>query len=364
MPGHKIIIAGGGTGGHIFPAIAIARALQRTEPDIQLLFAGANGKMEMEKVPNAGYKIKGLDIVGMERGQWWKNISLPFKIIKSLKQARAIINEFKPDLAIGVGGYSSFPVLRSAQKMGIATVIQEQNSYAGKSNKILGEKAKKIFVAFDGMNKFFPGDKIMNLGNPVRDNIVNYHGNQQEARLEFGLDTQKKTLFITGGSLGAKSISEAVIAGLDELLQHNIQLIWQTGKLFYETVVQAVKGKEKDIKVFDFISNMESAYDAADVVISRSGASTIAELCVAGKAVIFVPYPFSAEDHQTKNAMALVNKQAALIVPNAEAAVKLIPETVELFENKELQNTLSDNIKKLAIKDADERIAGEILKLL
>lgn len=364
MPGHKIIIAGGGTGGHIFPAIAIARALQRLEPDVQLLFAGANGKMEMEKVPKAGYQIKGLDIVGLERGQWWKNISLPWKIIKSLKQARSIINEFKPDIVVGVGGYSSFPVLRSAQRMGIPTVIQEQNSYAGKSNKILGEKAKKIFVAFDGMEQFFPGNKIMNLGNPVRDNIVNYHGNQQEARLKFGLDTQKRTLFITGGSLGAKSISEAVVAGVDELLQQDIQLIWQTGKLFYETVLQAVKGKEKDIKVFDFISDMESAYDAADMVISRSGASTIAELCVAGKTVIFVPYPFSAEDHQTKNAMALVKKNAALIVPNAEAGTRLISKAIELFENKELQDTLSNNIKKLAIKNADEKIGAEILKLL
>lgn len=364
MPEHRIIIAGGGTGGHIFPAIAIARALQRLEPDVDLLFAGANGKMEMEKVPKAGYQIKGLDIAGLERGQWWKNISLPWKIIKSLKQARSIINEFKPDIAVGVGGYSSFPVLRSAQRMGIPTVIQEQNSYAGKSNKILGEKAKKIFVAFDGMEQFFPADKMMNLGNPVRDNIVNYHSNQREARLKFGLDTQKRTLFITGGSLGAKSISEAVIAGLDELLQHDIQLIWQTGKLFYETVLNAVKGKEKNIKVFDFISDMESAYDAADIVISRSGASTIAELCVAGKAVIFVPYPFSAEDHQTKNAMALVNKNAALIVPNAEAGTKLISKAIELFENKELQDTLSNNIKKLAIKNADEKIGAEILKLL
>ncbi|TAN01185.1 MAG: undecaprenyldiphospho-muramoylpentapeptide beta-N-acetylglucosaminyltransferase [Chitinophagaceae bacterium] len=364
MPEHRIIIAGGGTGGHIFPAIAIARALQKLEPDVDLLFAGANGKMEMEKVPKAGYQIKGLDIAGLERGQWWKNISLPWKIIKSLKQARSIINEFKPDIAVGVGGYSSFPVLRSAQRMGIPTVIQEQNSYAGKSNKILGEKAKKIFVAFDGMEQFFPADKMMNLGNPVRDNIVNYHSNQREARLKFGLDTQKRTLFITGGSLGAKSISEAVIAGLDELLQHDIQLIWQTGKLFYETVLNAVKGKEKNIKVFDFISDMESAYDAADIVISRSGASTIAELCVAGKAVIFVPYPFSAEDHQTKNAMALVNKNAALIVPNAEAGTKLISKAIELFENKELQDTLSNNIKKLAIKNADEKIGAEILKLL
>jgi UDP-N-acetylglucosamine--N-acetylmuramyl-(pentapeptide) pyrophosphoryl-undecaprenol N-acetylglucosamine transferase len=364
MQSHKIIIAGGGTGGHIFPAIAIARALQRLEPDIQLLFAGAKGKMEMEKVPQAGYRIRGMDIAGMERGQWWKNITLPLKIIKSLNQAKSIIKEFQPDLAVGVGGYSSFPALRSAQKMGIPTVIQEQNSYAGKSNKILGKKAKKIFVAFDGMERFFPQDKIMNLGNPVRENIVNYHGNQQEARQKFGLDTQKKTLFVTGGSLGARAISEAIIAGLDQLLQHDIQLIWQTGKVFYETVLQAVKGKEQNIKVFDFISDMESAYDAADVVISRSGASTIAELCVAGKAVIFVPYPFSAEDHQTKNAMALVNKQAALMVPNAEAADKLVPEVIKLFEHKALQSTLSDHIKKLAIKNADERIASEILKLL
>ncbi|MGH2642620.1 MAG: undecaprenyldiphospho-muramoylpentapeptide beta-N-acetylglucosaminyltransferase [Chitinophagaceae bacterium] len=364
MPEHRIIIAGGGTGGHIFPAIAIARALQKSEPDIHLLFAGANGKMEMERVPKAGYQIKGLDIVGMERGQWWKNISLPFKILRSLRQAKDIINEFKPDLAVGVGGYSSFPVLRKAQKRGISTVIQEQNSYAGKSNKILSEKAKKIFVAFDGMDKFFPKDRIMNLGNPVRDNIVKYQGSRQEARLKFGLNTQKKTLFITGGSLGARSISEAVIAGLDELLSHDIQIIWQTGKLFFENVLQAVKGKENNVRVYDFISEMEAAYDAADVVISRSGASTIAELCVIGKAVIFVPYPFSAEDHQTKNAMALVNRQAALIVLNAEAAIDLVPKTIELFENKELQKVLSDNIKKLAIKNADEKIAAEILKLL
>lgn len=364
MQSHKIIIAGGGTGGHIFPAIAIARALQKQEPGIQLLFVGAKGKMEMEKVPEAGYLIQGLDIAGMDRGQWWKNISLPFKIIKSLRQAKNIIRQFKPDLAIGVGGYSSFPVLRKAQQMGIPTVIQEQNSYAGKSNKILGKKVKEIFVAFEGMGKFFPEEKIMKTGNPVRDTIVDYKRNTAEARKRFGLDPQKKTLFITGGSLGARSISEAIIAGLNRLLENNIQLIWQTGKLFHETVLQAARGHEDYVKVFDFIHDMEVAYDAADIIISRSGASTIAELCVAGKAVIFVPYPFSAEDHQTKNAMALVGKRAALTVPNAEVNEKLVSEAIHLFDDKNLQDLLRNNVKKLAVTDADERIASEILKLV
>lgn len=362
--GYKIIIAGGGTGGHIYPAIAIAQALERMDPGVQLLFVGAKNKMEMEKVPQAGYKIKGLDIAGMDRGSWVKNISLPLKLLKSMRQAKQILKSFKPDAVVGVGGYASFPVLSAAQRQGISTVIQEQNSYAGKSNKILGRKAKKICVAYDDMERFFPKERIVFTGNPVRDNIVKNTMSSLEARSFFGLKPDKKTLFIVGGSLGAKAVNEAVAAGIKQLVDEDIQVIWQTGKLSYENVLKAAENYSDQIKAFEFIKEIEKAYSAADVVISRAGALSISELCVAGKAVIFVPYPFAAEDHQTKNAQSLVNKNAAWMVANEEAGEKLVSKTLELFKNENLRKTMAENIKTMAITHADERIAEVILETI
>ncbi len=359
----KIIIAGGGTGGHIFPAIAIANALKKLDDRDEILFVGAKGKMEMEKVPQAGYKIRGLDIAGFNRSSLIKNIGLPFKLIKSFLQVSTIVNEFRPDAVIGVGGYSSFPVLRYAQAHGIPTFIHESNSFAGKSNMWLGKKATKIFVATDGMEKFFPASKILITGNPVRKTIVQSSISKDEALKFFGLRTEQKTVLIIGGSLGAKSINEAISKHLDELLNNGLQLIWQTGKPY------ALKGKERAIDiptvwVGDFINQMEYAYAAADIVISRAGAMAIAELCVAEKPVLFVPYPFAAEDHQTVNAKNLVEKNAALMVRDNEAIDKLVPMIIDLSKNDIKQNELTQNIKKLAIKNADETIAGEIIKTI
>jgi len=359
----KIIIAGGGTGGHIFPAIAIANALKKLDDKNEILFVGAKGKMEMEKVPQAGYKIRGLDIAGFNRSSLIKNIGLPFKLIKSFLQVKTIVNEFRPDAVIGVGGYSSFPVLRYAQAHGIPTFIHESNSFAGKSNMWLGKKATKIFVATDGMEKFFPASKILITGNPVRKTIVQSSISKDEALKFFGLRTEQKTVLIIGGSLGAKSINEAISKHLDELLNNGLQLIWQTGKPY------ALKGKERAIDiptvwVGDFINQMEYAYAAADIVISRAGAMAIAELCVAEKPVLFVPYPFAAEDHQTVNAKNLVEKNAALMVRDNEAIDKLVPMIIDLSKNDIKQNELTQNIKKLAIKNADETIAGEIIKTI
>ena len=363
MQGHKVIIAGGGTGGHVFPAIAIARALERIEPGIQLLFVGARGKMEMEKVPEAGYQIKGLNIAGMNRSQWWKNIFLPFKILESLKQAKKIIRSFTPDVVVGVGGYASFPILRRAQKEGIPTVIQEQNSYAGKTNQIIGKRAEKICVAYTGMERFFPAEKIIYTGNPVRSGIAENKITKEAACAAFQLDPARKTVLIVGGSLGAKSINEAIYAHLDALITNDIQLIWQTGKLFIDQAKEITTGREASVKAMTFIQEMNYAYAAADVIVSRAG-STIAELCIVGKPAILVPYPYAAEDHQTRNALSLVNKDAALMVTDANARDQLVTGILELIENKELQQKLAGNIKLMAIPNADERIAKEILDLV
>ena len=357
----KIIIAGGGTGGHIFPAIAIANALIKLNDKIEILFVGAKSKMEMEKVPQAGYKIRGLDIAGFNRSSLIKNIGLPFKLIRSFFQVRSIVNEFKPDAVIGVGGYSSFPVLRYAQAKRIPTFIHESNSFAGKSNMWLGKKATRIFVATDGMEKFFPADKILITGNPVRKTIVQSSIQKDEALKFFGLGKERKTVLAIGGSLGARSINEALTKDMEQLLNSGLQLIWQTGKPY------AVKAKERaanvpNVWVDDFINQMEYAYAAADIVISRAGAMAIAELCVAEKPVLFVPYPFAAEDHQTVNAKNLVQKNAALMVSDNEAINKLVPMIIELSKNEIKQNELKQNIKKLAIKNADEVIAEEIIK--
>ncbi|HEY8893816.1 MAG TPA: undecaprenyldiphospho-muramoylpentapeptide beta-N-acetylglucosaminyltransferase [Niastella sp.] len=359
----KIIIAGGGTGGHIFPAVAIAHALRKLQPSVEILFVGAKGKMEMEKVPQAGYDIKGLDIAGFNRSSLIKNIGLPFKLIKSFWQVRSIINTFRPDAVIGVGGYSSFPVLRYAQAQGIATFIHEANSFAGKSNILLGKKASKIFVATDGMEKFFPANKIMVTGNPVRQNIVNNTIGRTEGIRFFGLDPAKKTVFVTGGSLGAKGINEAIDAGIDEFTRNNVQLIWQTGKPYAEKA-SARAAENKNIWANSFITQMEYAYSAADVVVSRAGAMSVAELCVARKPVVFVPFPFAAEDHQTANAQNLVNKQAGLMIKDNEAKEKLVPAVIALAGNEQQQNLFKENIGKLAVTNADEVVASEVLRLI
>jgi UDP-N-acetylglucosamine--N-acetylmuramyl-(pentapeptide) pyrophosphoryl-undecaprenol N-acetylglucosamine transferase len=361
--GGRIIIAGGGTGGHIFPAVAIAHALRKLQPNIEILFVGARGKMEMEKVPQAGYNIKGLDIAGFNRSSLIKNIGLPFKLIKSFWQVRNIIKTFQPDAVIGVGGYSSFPVLRYAQAQGIATFIHEANSFAGKSNILLGKKASKIFVATDGMEKFFPAEKIMITGNPVRQNIVNNTISRTAGIEFFGLDPAMKTVFVTGGSLGAKGINEAIDANINEFTRNKVQLIWQTGKPYAEKA-SARAAENKNIWANSFITQMEYAYAAADVVISRAGAMSVAELCVAKKPVVFVPFPFAAEDHQTANAQNLVNKQSGLLIKDSEAKEKLVPTVIALARDEQQQNTLKENIAKLAITNADEVVATEILKLI
>jgi UDP-N-acetylglucosamine--N-acetylmuramyl-(pentapeptide) pyrophosphoryl-undecaprenol N-acetylglucosamine transferase len=357
----KIIIAGGGTGGHIFPAIAIANALKNLLPDIEILFVGAKGKMEMEKVPQAGYQIEGLDIAGFDRSSMLKNIGLPFKLAKSFLQVRKIIQSFKPDAVIGVGGYSSFPVLRYAQARGIASFIHESNSFAGKANMMLGKKAVKVFVASDGMEKFFPRGKIMVTGNPVRGSIAHSKHSRHEGQVFFGLDRSKKTVLAVGGSLGARSINEAIATHLDEFEKNGLQLIWQTGKTTASEYKDKGEGKD-NIWVGEFIKEMEMGYAAADIVISRAGAMAVTELCVAAKPTVFVPYPLAAEDHQTSNAMSLVKKQAALMVKDNEAKDKLIETVINLSKDDALQQTLKTNIHALAITNADEIIAKEILK--
>jgi UDP-N-acetylglucosamine--N-acetylmuramyl-(pentapeptide) pyrophosphoryl-undecaprenol N-acetylglucosamine transferase len=359
----RIIIAGGGTGGHIFPAIAIANALKKIDGSIEILFVGAKGRMEMEKVPQAGYKIEGLDIAGLNRSSLIKNIGLPFKLIRSLLQVRRIIKRFKPDAAIGVGGYSSYPVLRVAQGKRIPTFIHESNSFAGKSNKWLGKKATKVFTGTDGMEKFFPAEKIIVSGNPVRKSIVDASISRTEGIRSFSLDETKKTILIVGGSLGAKSINEAIDKGLDELLNAGLQIIWQTGKPYAAKAKERTNGKQ-GVWANEFITQMEYAYAAADLVVARSGAMTVAELCVVKKPVLFVPYPFAAEDHQTVNAMRLVDNDAGLMVKDSEAAHKLVATTIELAKNESKQQELKNNISKLAITNADVKVAEEVLKAL
>ena len=361
--GFKIIVAGGGTGGHIFPAIAIANAIKKMNPATKFLFIGARGKMEMEKVPQAGYEIKGLEIGGFNRSSLIKNISLPFKLLKSFYQVRTIFKNFKPDAVIGVGGYSSFPVLRFAQSQGIPSFIHESNAFAGKSNIFLGRRANKIFVATSGMEKFFPANKILVTGNPVRQAIVANAVSREEAVRYFGLDPAKKIVLSVGGSLGAKNINEALDKNIELFESNGLQLIWQTGKPYFEKANERCHGK-KNIYVNDFITQMEYGYAAADMVISRSGAMAIAELCLVKKPVVFVPYPFAAEDHQTANARNLVNKKAALMIKDNEALNDLVPAVVALSKDNSLQDSLKQNIGKLAVADADKIVAGEILKAL
>ena len=361
--GLRIIIAGGGTGGHIFPAVAIGHALLRLRPGTQLLFVGARGKMEMEKVPQEGFEIVGLDIAGFNRSNILKNITLPFKLLKSRMQAADILRRFVPDVVVGVGGYASFPMLNAAQSLGIPTLVQEQNSFAGKSNKILGRSARAICVAYEGMEKFFPADKLVLTGNPVRKAISDMGRTAEEGRQYFGLKRDLKTVLVVGGSLGAKLINESVDAHLAELLGDDVQLIWQTGKPYHQQAVASAAKYGDRVKVQEFIKEMDYAYAAADVVISRAGALAIAELCIAGKPVIFVPYPFAAEDHQASNALALVQHNAAMLVKDSEAQAELIKKARTLLHDDKMQELMSANLLAMAIKNADERIAEKVMEI-
>ncbi len=363
MSGLRVIIAGGGTGGHIFPAIAVGHALQRLRPGTELLFVGANGKMEMEKVPKEGFKIVGLDIVGFNRSNLLKNISLPIKLLKSRMQAKDIIREFKPSAIVGVGGFASFPVLNAGQSMGIPTLIQEQNSYAGKSNKILSAKAQAVCVAYDGMEKFFPKEKLILTGNPVRKNISSMHRTSDEGKAFFGIEHKGQTILVIGGSLGAKSINEGIEADLEDILKEDVNILWQTGKLNFEQAKRSAAKYGDRVKVFDFIQHMDYAYAAADIVVSRAGALAIAELCIAGKPVIFVPYPHAAEDHQTSNAMSLVTHNAAMLVKDQDVRTDLVKKLKTVLYDSAMQDVMRKNLKAMAITDADERIAGKVIEI-
>jgi UDP-N-acetylglucosamine--N-acetylmuramyl-(pentapeptide) pyrophosphoryl-undecaprenol N-acetylglucosamine transferase len=359
----KFIISGGGTGGHIFPAIAIANELKKMHPDAEFLFVGAKGRMEMEKVPAAGYKIVGLWISGLQRKLTLSNLSFPFKVISSIIKARKIINEFKPDAVIGTGGYASGPTLRAAAAKGIPTLIQEQNSYPGITNKILSKRVNKICVAYDGLERFFPKNKIVFTGNPVRQDIKSIEEKKNEAIHYFGLNENQKTVLIIGGSLGARTINEAIGIGLNELTENNIQVIWQTGKGYIEIAKKQAEGNSS-AKVYDFISRMDLAYSVADFIISRAGASSVSEIQIVGKPCVLIPSPNVAEDHQTKNAMALVKNNAALMVKDVNAKHELVKKMIELSNNNQLQQELKNNISKMAMPNAAEQIAKEIFNLI
>jgi len=361
----KIIVSGGGTGGHIYPAISIANALKQKHSDCEILFVGAEGKMEMEKVPAAGYDIIGLPIRGLQRSFTKENLKFFSRLLKSIWKAKAIVKGFQPDAVVGVGGYASGPLLRVASKLGVPALIQEQNSYAGITNKLLAKKAKKICVAYEGMERFFPKDKIILTGNPVRKDLLEIESKKAEALEYFGLDTNKKIILIVGGSLGARTINNSVLKSLDAVSQSDVQIIWQTGKFYIEKVQEELKNWDlPNLKVSDFLSRMDLAYAAADLVISRAGAGTISELCLVAKPSILVPSPNVSEDHQTKNAMALVNKDAAVMVKDIDAVQKLIPEALSLITNEEKLNRLSVNCKELAKPNAADDIAEQILAMI
>lgn len=361
----RIIISGGGTGGHIFPAISIANAIKQLEPTANILFVGALGRMEMQRVPDAGYDIKGLPVCGFDRKHLWKNIKVLYKLWQSRRLAKAIINEFKPNAAVGVGGYASGPTLNQCASLGVPYLIQEQNSYAGVTNKLLAKRASKICVAYEGMDRFFPSDKIILTGNPVRQNILQNNISKADARKAFQLDPEKKTILIIGGSLGARTINESILQHLSDIRNSDVQFIWQTGKVYKEAIAKRLEGEEPlaNLHITDFISDMASAYAAADMVISRAGASSISEFCLLGMPVILVPSPNVAEDHQTKNALALVNKQAAVYVKDAEAPEKLINTALSIVNDESKLNELHQNILGMALKNSAERIAEEVLKI-
>lgn len=362
---YRVIISGGGTGGHIYPAIAIANALRSIDSSMEVLFVGAKDRMEMQKVPAAGYKIEGLWISGIQRRLTADNLMFPFKVISSVLKAKKILKGFKPDIAVGVGGYASWPLLYAASSLGIPTLIQEQNSYAGVTNKALAKKASAICVAYEGMEKFFPKEKLMVTGNPVRKDILDYQSKREEAFKFFGLDLMKKTVLVIGGSLGARTINESVANRLAMFADEGVQLIWQTGKLFFDRGNSlAEAGGKGSIRVFDFISRMDLAYAAADVVISRAGALSISELCLVGKPSVLVPSPNVAEDHQTKNAMALVEANAAQMIKDEAAVQVLVPAALKLLRDEEKKKFFSENIIKLGRPDAAEAIAKQVIHIM
>ena len=361
----RIIISGGGTGGHIFPAVSIANAIKELQPEAEILFVGAEGRMEMHRVPAAGYQIKGLPVAGFDRKNLLKNIPVLIKLFKSQRLARKIVKDFRPHAAVGVGGYASGPTLKVAGSMGIPTLLQEQNSYAGVTNKLLAKQAKKICVAYEGMERFFDNDKIILTGNPVRQGLLNTTTTREEAIASFGLDPDKRTVLILGGSLGARTINQCLMNHLEQVKTSGVQFIWQTGKIYIDEARAAVSqaGELPMLHVTDFISDMATAYSAADLVISRAGAGSISEFCLLQKPVILVPSPNVAEDHQTKNALALVDKNAALYVKDAEAQELLLDKAIEAVGQPELLKNLSKNITELAFKDSANVIAREVLKL-
>jgi UDP-N-acetylglucosamine--N-acetylmuramyl-(pentapeptide) pyrophosphoryl-undecaprenol N-acetylglucosamine transferase len=360
-PSVNILLSGGGTGGHIYPAIAIANELRSRHPEAKFLFVGANGRMEMEKVPQLGYEIRGLNISGLQRSLTLKNLAFPFKLLQSLLAAGRILKKFKPNVVIGTGGYASGPTLYMANLRNIPSLIQEQNSYPGITNRLLAKKAERICVAYDGLEKYFPAEKLIKTGNPVRQDLLEVNSKKQEALRHFGLDPSKTTLAIVGGSLGAKVINETIASHLEELLAENLQVIWQTGKLYYERF--SPEGQKAGVHMHEYIQRMDLLYAAADIIVSRAGAGTISELCIVGKPVIFIPSPNVAEDHQTKNARSVTDKDAAVMISESELET-FMPVLLNLIEDSGRRQILSQNIKKLALPDATERIADEVEKIV
>lgn len=372
----RVIVSGGGTGGHIFPAISIANAIRQLRPEAKILFVGAEGRMEMQRVPDAGYEIIGLPVAGFDRKRLWRNVSVLIKLVRSQWKARKIIKKFKPQVAVGVGGYASGPTLKMAATMGIPTLIQEQNSYAGVTNKLLAKQAKKICVAYEGMDRFFPQEKIILTGNPVRQTLVTEQVNREDAAKHFGLDPNRKTVLIIGGSLGARTLNETMIANLNMIQAHpEVQFIWQVGKIYIDQVKEALRAYSGELVcnshiatmpnlyVNDFIKHMEYAYGIADLVVSRAGAGSISEFCLLGKPVILVPSPNVAEDHQTQNALALVRRDAALYVKDAEAKEQLVELAIETVKDNDKLQALNRNILEMALPDSAEIIAKEVLRL-
>ena len=360
----RVIISGGGTGGHIFPAVSIANAVKAMRPDAKILFVGALGRMEMQRVPAAGYEIKGLPICGFDRKNLLKNVKVLYKIWKSQRMAKKIIKDFRPQVAVGVGGYASGPTLNKAAAMGIPCLIQEQNSYAGVTNKLLAKKAEKICVAYEGMERFFPAEKIILTGNPVRQALLDTTITREDAVRSFGLDPEKKTILLVGGSLGARTINESMLRHLDLIKDSGLQFIWQTGKYYSAEIAERLKGQDlPNLKVTDFITDMGSAYRSADLVISRAGASSISEFCLIGKPVILVPSPNVAEDHQTKNALALSTRDAAIYIKDAEAPEILLQTAIDTVNDDAKLKSLSENVLKLALPDSANIIAKEVINL-
>ena len=360
----RVLISGGGTGGHIFPAVSIANAIRRRFPDVEILFVGADNRMEMERVPAAGYKIEGLTICGFDRKNLLRNISVLIKLRRAIRKARSIVRDFKPQIAIGVGGYVSGPTLKAAQKMGIPTLLQEQNSYAGVTNKLLAKKAKRICVAYEGMERFFPAEAIVMTGNPIRKNLLENTMTQSEAKAKLGFNPDKPLVLIVGGSLGARTINESVAAELDKLTADGTQLLWQTGKNYSDKEALAKAAATDGVTATTFISDMDIAYRAADLVVSRAGAGSISELQALGKAAVLVPSPNVAEDHQRKNALALVNHDAAIMIEDAQCRQLLADEVKALIADAARRKTLSENISAMALTDSDEKIVDNILEII